>query len=95
MTSTKHDGDPEALPHRPKPFKFTVDGRPYESDDPTLTGQQIKRLAGVDASFGLFLEGHGHHPDQPIADTEKVDLRAPGKEHFFSAPPATYGAQGT
>jgi len=73
-------------------FKFSVDGRHYESEQPVLTGQQIKARAGVDASFGLFIEGHGHGPDQQIADTQSVDLRMPGLEHFYTAPPATYGS---
>jgi hypothetical protein len=81
-------------PHGPKRFNFAVDGRQFESAEAHLTGLQIKSIGGVDASFGLFLEGRGHGSDQPIADGEIVDLSAPGKEMFYSAPAATYGGAG-
>jgi hypothetical protein len=72
-------------------YKFTVDGRNFESEQPILTGAQIKAKASVDPSFGLFLEGHGHKPDEQIADNQKVDLSEPGREKFYTAPPATFG----
>jgi hypothetical protein len=73
------------------PFKFTVDGRQFESNVPVLTGGQIKARASVDPSFGLFLEARGHAPDQQIGDGQSVDLREKGKEHFYTAPPANFG----
>jgi hypothetical protein len=77
---------------KPEVFKYSVDGRPYESDTPVLTGAQIKARAGVDPSFLLYLESHGGAPDQQIADATSVDLREiKGREQFYSAPPATFG----
>lgn len=73
------------------PFKFSVDGRPFESDQPVLTGAQIKVRASVDPSFGLFLESRGQAPDQQIGDNAGVDLRQPGRERFYTAPPANFG----
>lgn len=73
-------------------FKFTVDDKKLESDVAVLTGQQIKARAGVDATFGLFVEGRGQGADQQIADTDTVDLGSPGRDKFYTAPPATYGA---
>lgn len=72
-------------------FKFTVDGKALESEQPVLTGAQIKALAQIDPSFGLFIEGRGQQPDQQIADSQSVDLRQPGRERFYTAPPATFG----
>lgn len=77
----------------PKRFKISVDGRMLESTEPQLTGLQIKTLAGVDASFGLFLEGRGQGSDRPIGDGEIVDLEKHGKESFYTAPPANYGSE--
>lgn len=74
------------------PFKFGVDGKPLQSEQPELTGAQIKALAQVDPSFGLFLEGRGNQADQQIADGQLVDLREPGREHFYTAPGATFGS---
>ena len=73
------------------PFKFSVDGRPFESDKPVLTGAEIKARASVDPSFGLFLESRGGAPDQQIGDNDAVDLRQPGRERFYTAPPANFG----
>jgi hypothetical protein len=76
----------------PKRLKIVVDGRQLESTEPRLTGLQIKTLAGVDTSFGLFLEGRGQGSDRPIGDGEIVDLEQHGKESFYTAPPANYGS---
>lgn len=72
-------------------FKFTVDGKQFESDVAVLSGAQIKARAGVDASFGLFIEGQGQGSDQQVNDNQQVDLRDKGKERFYTVPPATYG----
>jgi hypothetical protein len=80
----------KAKPDRP-PFKFTVDTKKLESPVAVLSGAQIKAMAEVDPTFGLFLE-RGHDPDKQIGDNEKVDLSHPGREHFFTAPPATFGS---
>lgn len=76
----------------PKRFKIVVDGRQLESAEPRLTGLQIKTLAGVNTSFGLFLEGRGQASDRPIGDGEIVDLESHGKESFYIVPPANYGS---
>lgn len=73
------------------PYKFSVDNRPFETDQPMLTGAQIKARASVDPSFGLFLEAHGQAADEQIADRQSVDFREPGRERFYTAPPANFG----
>jgi hypothetical protein len=73
-------------------YKFTVDGRHLEVSRPTLTGAEIKALAGADPSVGLFLEGRGHAADRAIADGDVVDFAEPGREQFYTAPPANFGA---
>jgi hypothetical protein len=75
-------------------YHFTVDEKKFESDVAVLTGQQIKTKAGADPTHGLFLEGHGKHPDRQIRDDEQVDLSEPGNEDFFTAPPANFGNVG-
>jgi hypothetical protein len=88
-SNREHDGGDD---RGPKGYKLTVDGRHYETSQSRLTGLQIKSLAGVDASFGLYLEGRGQDADRQIADGDVVDVSAPGRETFYSAPPANYGA---
>jgi hypothetical protein len=74
-----------------KTYDLTVDGKKLSSAQPVLSGSDIKLLAAVPGDYGLFLEGHGKNPDQQIADSQTVDLREPGKESFYTAPPATFG----
>jgi Multiubiquitin len=77
--------------NRTHEYKFRVDNKNFSSEQPRLTGAIIKAMAGVEPSYGLFLEGHGKDPDRQISDTDIVDLSEPGREEFHSVPPATYG----
>lgn len=72
-------------------YPFAVDGRPYQSTTPTLTGAQIKAIAGIDPSYGLFLEGRGSDADRQVSDGDTVDLSVPGRESFYGMAGATYG----
>lgn len=76
---------------KPQRFKFSVDNKAFESEQSQLTGAQVKALAQIDPTFGLFLEGRGKDPDQPVVDGDTVDLSQPGREQFYTVPPATYG----
>lgn len=69
-------------------YRFHVDGNHFESVCAQLTGADIKMIASVDASYNLFQEGS---TNRQIRDGETVDLSQPGTEHFYSAPPATFG----
>jgi hypothetical protein len=76
------------MPNKEKPFHILVDQRPHEWQEPFITGVQIKQLAGVDASYGVWLNLPG--PEDPmIADDQAVDLRVPGVEKFFTGRRAT------
>jgi hypothetical protein len=78
----------EKLP-KDHPFKIMIDQRPYDWSDQLITGSQIKQLASVDMSYGVWLKVQGPGEDQPIEDQEQVDLSKPGREHFFTAPTQT------
>jgi hypothetical protein len=78
-------------PHPPHNH-FFVDGKKYDTDQTTLTGQQIKTIANVPANYQLFVEGHGNDPDQAISDGQALDVGPPPK-HLYAVPPATFGAQ--
>lgn len=66
-----------------------VDGKEYKPAKTSMTGIEIKALAGRDASYQLFLEQKGSDPDKLIGDSETVDLR--NGEHFYTVPQATFG----
>lgn len=78
---------------RPKIYHFFVNGVKYETDQPKLTGLQIKaRVPNWDQSHDLVLEGHGDDPDRIIADDEVVALDgAHGRVRFSSVPKANFG----
>ena len=80
-------------PIKPRENKFFVDAKPYETDRTALTGAQIKAIAGVTATYQLFLEEVGDTPDKAISDGESVNLEhEPKPKHFYAVPPATFGA---
>lgn len=81
--------------HGPKPetYTFFVSGVKYETDQPVLTGLQIKaRVQDWDPTHDLVLEGQGHDPDQIISDDESVSLaKEHGPRRFSAAPKANFG----
>lgn len=70
-------------------FKIMIDQKPFDWPHQFITGAQIKQLAGVDMSYGVWLKVHGPGEDLPIGDQEQVDLSKPGREHFFTGPTQT------
>jgi hypothetical protein len=75
-----------------KKFKFKVNDKEFEVDTPTITGAQIKQLAGVPPAYQLFLEIPGDDKeDRLIGDGDVVNLAEPGIEKLYTVPPATFG----
>ncbi|WP_449428588.1 multiubiquitin domain-containing protein [Rhodanobacter umsongensis] len=74
----------------PKTYHFFVDGKKYDSEQSSLTGADVKRIAGVNPTYQLFQEEEGDEPDRPVADSTGIDL-SKGTKHFFAVPPATFG----
>ena len=66
-----------------------IDGKEYKVTETSMTGIQIKALAGKDGTYQVFRERKGHDPDQLIGDSDTVTFE-PG-EHFYTVPPATFG----
>ncbi len=84
----------EAKPEKPdKPHEFVihVDGQEFKVTETSLTGAQIKAIAGKDVQYQLFLEMHGNDPDKLVNDTESVSIK--NGMHFYTVPPATFGGQ--
>lgn len=78
--------------HKPHEFKIFIDAVAYTVTQTTMSGAQLKALAGKDAQYQLYLEEEGDRPDKPIADTESVTIRE--DMHFYAIPPATFGWNG-
>lgn len=64
-------------------FKIIVDQHPHDWHKPVITGLEIKQLAGVDATYGVWQEVPGPN-DPPVGDSQEVDLTKPGVERFFT-----------
>lgn len=75
-------------------YRIDLDGRVVEWGAPVITGQVLKRLAGVDAArYGVWLENRGGTEDRPISDDEVVRLDGTELERFFSG--VTQTTEGT
>jgi hypothetical protein len=73
---------------KPK-FSIHIDGKEYKVEQESVTGAQLKAIAGKDAQYQLFEEGTGHDEDKPIGDATSVTLK--NGMHFYTVPPATFG----
>jgi hypothetical protein len=56
------------------PRKVIIDQKPFDWTEQFITGAQIKQLASVDPSYGVWLELPGNEDDPPIADNQTFDL---------------------
>jgi hypothetical protein len=82
------------MSEHPKEHHFFVDAKRYETDKPSLTGAEIKAIAGVTPTYQLYLEEEGDKPDRAISDGEAVELKSgEHTRHFYAVPPATFGIQ--
>lgn len=66
-----------------------IDGKTYKVSKTSMTGIEIKALAGRDATYQLFRERKGNDPDQLVNDGETIQFEH--GEHFYTVPPATFG----
>jgi hypothetical protein len=73
-------------------YHFFVDGKKIDTNEESVTGADIKRLASVPAEYQLFRETDDDAPDAPISDLDAVHLKT-GPKKFFAVPPATFGAK--
>lgn len=66
-----------------KPYKILIDHKPHDWPNPTITGANIKQLAGVDqTAFEAWQDVPGPE-DLLIGNSDQVDLTKPGNEKFF------------
>lgn len=73
-----------------KRFNIFINDRKYVVEERTMTGAQLKMLAGIAPANQLFLESHGHDDDLPVRDDEKIKLKSGMK--FYDVPIGNLGA---
>lgn len=80
--TTQHDHDDHGKP--PHEIEIHVDRKRFRVGESTMTGAEIRALAGLGTEVDLYLEEHGDRDDRLIHDGERVKLR--DEMHFFSVP---------
>lgn len=73
----------------PHEIVIHIDGQEFKVDKTSMTGIEIKALAGKDATVQLFRERKGNDPDQLVGDGDTIQFEH--GEHFYTVPPATFG----
>lgn len=71
-------------------FQIFIDSKHYTVDKTSMTGAELKALAGIDPQYQLFLEMQGNEDDKPIGDSEAVAIK--NGLHFFAIPATTFGS---
>jgi Multiubiquitin len=69
-------------------FAFVLDGRKFDWPAELITGHQLKKLAGVPATYTVWQAMLGAE-DRKLADQDSVSLTAKGTERFFTDNPGT------
>jgi hypothetical protein len=70
-----------------KPYRFSVDDKPFESPDQFVTGQQLRDIAHIDPKDNIFLDirqKRDHNPDLLIHNTTSVNLAYSGTGKFYT-----------
>lgn len=78
-----HDHDPKTHPNGPALF---VDNEPYEWNGDSITGEQLRVLAGVPQDVEIFHKNPGH-PDEEVKNDTIVDLTLQKGPDRFSTQP--------
>ncbi len=68
-----------------KVYRFSVDGKEYESTQQLITGAQLREIARVNPHLRIFAGDHKNHkPDSIIHNTASVDLADPKLTNFYT-----------
>jgi Multiubiquitin len=76
-------------PDKNHTVKIQVNKTHYEAPSDTMTGAQLKALAGIPAGNKLFQEEPGKQADRVIGDSDAVTLHNGDK--FYDLPPGVVG----
>ena len=71
-----------------KEFKLIIDQKLFNWPNSFITGLEIKKLAGVDPTYGVWQDIPGPK-DLPIGDDQKVHLKKDSVDRFFTGKKTT------
>lgn len=77
----------EAEKDKDKKYKYTVDGKHGESNNPIVTEAELRQTGNVPSDYEIYLEVKGPGDDMLVKD--KIDISKPGREKFYSSKPNT------
>lgn len=69
-------------------YTFWASAQKFETSEPVLTGEQIKKIANISSGHPLYCDRFGDGPDIAIGDGEAFNI-AGGIKHFYALIPAT------
>ena len=76
---------------RVQAFRFFVNGKPYESTEQLLTGEEVMAIAGIDPDRQLFLGDHAKGSADHLVPRDKlVDLGELAGAQFYTLAPPNY-----
>lgn len=70
-------------------YHILIDNRPHRWPEPTITGGQLKQLAGVNSNAYDVWQDVAGPEDILVNDADSVDLTTPGTERFFTGKKTT------
>lgn len=68
-------------------FKYTIDGKHGESENPIVTEVNLRAVGNVPDDYEVYLEVKGPGDDELVKG--QVDISKPGREKFYSTKPNT------
>ncbi|WP_192933985.1 multiubiquitin domain-containing protein [Sinorhizobium saheli] len=74
---------------KPVTYHIRINRQNYDWPEPTITGGQIKQLAGSAADWIVNQKVKGPGEDPEIGNDQMVDLTVPGVEQFTTRAPST------
>ncbi len=77
-----HDGVEVFYSVKNPEFKFTINGKEFESEKKCISETEIRKLGHIDSCQAIFLKTH--HGDELIKIHQEVDIAPFGTEHFLS-----------
>lgn len=66
-----------------------INNHHYKLEADTVTGLELKQLAGIPSENMLFREARGHGDDEPIDDHATITVR--DGDRFYDMPPGNFG----
>lgn len=75
----------------PASYQVCVNGQLFQVSGATISGAQVRALAGLNDLDIIVKEEAGTRADRLIADDEQVTLESDAVAYFYTSPPTMFG----